>query len=103
MAYKMKPKSPLLQDMPQFNTKYKQRGSKTIIKTKGKDGYKSKIVLNEDGDVTKAKNTETKNKNKKDPRRTKRAKWIDRDLAGYKGIQNQMKEQRDKFYKSYGL
>tara|TARA_R110001592_G_scaffold62600_1_gene191516 strand:+ start:251 stop:562 length:312 start_codon:yes stop_codon:yes gene_type:complete len=103
MAYKMKPKSPLLQDMPQFNTRYKQRGGKTIIKTKGEDGYKSKIVLNEDGDVTKAKNTETKNKNKKDPRRTKRAKWIDRDLAGYKGIQNQMREQRDKFYRSYGL
>ena len=61
------------------------RGDKTIIKTKEKgSNYRSKIVLDEEGNVIKAKNTETKDKSKKDPRRTKRSKWIDRDLAGYR-------------------
>lgn len=100
MAFKMK--SPLLQN--RFKTKVKTRGGKTIIKTKEKgSNYRSKIVLNEEGEVIKAKNTETKNKSKKDPRRTKRAKWIDRDLAGYRGVQEEIKKQQDKFNKSYGL
>ena len=83
MAFKMK--SPLLQSMPQFKSKVKKRGDKTIVKTKEKgSNYRSKIVLDEEGNVIKAKNTETKDKSKKDPRRTKRSKWINRDLAGYR-------------------
>jgi hypothetical protein len=104
MAYKMTPRSPLLQDMPQFKSKVKKRGSKTIVKTREKgSNYRSKIVLDEEGNVIKAKNTETKNKNKKDPRRTKRSKWIDRDLAGYRGVEKEKQAQLDKLYKSYGI
>jgi hypothetical protein len=86
--------SPNKQTKPKFKSKVKTRGGKTIIKTKGDDGYKSKIVLDRDGEVTKAKNTETKNKNKKDPRRTKRSNWIDRDLTGYRYVQSQIKNQK---------
>ena len=104
MAFKLTPKSPLLQELPQFKQKVKTRGGKTIIKTKQKgSNYRSKIVLDEEGNVVKAKNTETKNKNKKDPRRTKRSKWIKRDLAGYHGIEKEKKKQQDRFDASHGL
>ena len=54
MAYKMNPKSPLLQDMPQFKSKVKKRGDKTIVKTKEKgSNYRSKIVLDDEGNVIK--------------------------------------------------
>ena len=98
-----KMESPNKQTKPKFKSKVKTRGGKTIIKTKGDDGYKSKIVLNSDGEATNAKNTETKNKNKKDPRRTKRSKWIDRDLAGYRGVEREKQAQLDKLYRGYGI
>jgi len=104
MAFKMSPKSPFLQKLPQFKQKVKNRGNKTIIKTKQKgSNYRSKIVLDQDDNITKAKSTDTKDKYKKDPRRLKRAKWLDRDLAGYRGIKKEQQKQQDKFYKSYGL
>ena len=104
MAFKMSPKSPLLKKLPQFKQKVKTRGGKTIIKTKQKgSNYRSKIVLDQDDNIIKAKNTDTKDKYKKDPRRLKRAKWLDRDLAGYRGIKKEQQKQLNKFYRSYGL
>ena len=97
MAFKMR--SPFTQSNKQFKSKVKTRGDKTIIKTKEKgSNYRSKIVLNEDGDVVKAKSNTTNNKSKKDPRRTKRSKWINRDLAGYRGVQKEIKKQQDELY-----
>ena len=104
MAFKMTPKSPLFKKLPQFKQKVKTRLGRTIIKTKQKgSNYRSKIVLDQDDNIIKAKNTDTKDKYKKDPRRLKRAKWLDRDLAGYRGIKKEQQKQLEKFYRSYGI
>ena len=49
----------------------------------GKNNYKSVIKFDKEGKIKSAKNNRTKNKHKKSPQRTKRSKWIARDLTPY--------------------
>ena len=75
-------KSPLLEK--KSRAKWRKDGTlKKVITVDKETGYRSVIRFDKEGRIKSAKNNQTKNKYKKDPRRLSRSTWIKEDMAIY--------------------
>jgi len=80
-------KSPLLEK--KSRAKWRKDGTlKKVITVDKETGYRSVIRFDKEGRIKSAKNNQSKNKHKKDPRRLSRSTWIKEDMAIYSSDPN---------------
>ena len=80
-------KSPLLEKISK--PKWRKDGTlKKVVTIDKETGYRSIIRFDKEGRIKSAKNNQTKNRHRKDPRRLSRSAWIREDMAVYSNDPN---------------
>ena len=80
-------RSPLLEKISK--PKWRKDGTlKKVVTIDRETGYRSVIRFDKEGRIKSAKNNQTKNRHRKDPRRLSRSAWIREDMAVYSNDPN---------------
>ena len=80
-------RSPLLEKISK--PKWRKDGTlKKVVTIDRETGYRSVIRFDKEGRIKSAKNNQTKNRHRKDPRRLSRSAWIKEDMAVYSNDPN---------------